>query len=332
MLQKLVRKPVPLGTVVAILAMAGSAFAQQASPPINYPLLPEDMVAEVEPLRRYSVEIIVFEYAGTSAGGSELFEPEPNAAEAAVPVFGDATTRFDNDPGESATDPDFFNAETGDSSAAEESVIEFGDTLMVDPADLDVAEIPSLRSVEYQRLLPEQLTMNGIHERLQDLDAYQPVLWGGWIQAATEREQTPTIHLRAIGTPPIDLDGELTLYLKNYLHLVVDMTMQQQIATIEPVYRQEAAVAGKPTPRYEDDRANNNSANQVDYIPGEYQTILYQIQEDRIFNDGHLRYFDHPKFGVLARISRVDEGALSDETNLDDLEPPASATDLSSGK
>jgi len=273
----------------------------------------------------------VFEYTGNSAGGSELFEPEPTEVAAAVPVFGDATTRFDEESEESATDPDLLNGATGERTAAEDDVIEFGDTVMLDPADLEVAEVPSLRSIDYQRLLPEQLTMNGIHERLQDLDAYQPVLWGGWIQAATEREQTPSIRLRAIGTPPLDIDGELTLYLKNYLHLVVDMTMQQQISTIEPVYRQETAGAGKPTPRYEDNRANNDSASQVNYIPGEYQTILYQIEEDRIFNDGHLRYFDHPKFGVLARISRVDENALSDETNLDDLEPPASATDPSSG-
>ena len=35
--------------------------------------------------------------------------------------------------------------------------------------------------------------------------------------------------------------------------------------------------------------------------------VRYRIQEDRIFKSGELRYFDHPKFGVLVRVSRVEE-------------------------
>jgi hypothetical protein len=35
--------------------------------------------------------------------------------------------------------------------------------------------------------------------------------------------------------------------------------------------------------------------------------VRFRIAEDRIFKSGDLRYFDHPKFGVLAKISRVEE-------------------------
>ena len=35
--------------------------------------------------------------------------------------------------------------------------------------------------------------------------------------------------------------------------------------------------------------------------------VRYRIEEDRIFRNGELRYFDHPKFGVLAKITRVEE-------------------------
>ena len=41
------------------------------------------------------------------------------------------------------------------------------------------------------------------------------------------------------------------------------------------------------------------------------------ISEDRIFRNGELRYFDHPKFGVLAKITRVEE---SDEEVLGETE------------
>ena len=35
--------------------------------------------------------------------------------------------------------------------------------------------------------------------------------------------------------------------------------------------------------------------------------VHYRIQEDRIFKSGETRYFDHPKFGVLAKITRWEE-------------------------
>ena len=44
--------------------------------------------------------------------------------------------------------------------------------------------------------------------------------------------------------------------------------------------------------------------------------VRYRIQEDRILRSGELRYFDHPKFGVLARITRVEEEAPSQDAEL----------------
>ena len=98
--------------------------------------------------------------------------------------------------------------------------------------------------------------------------------------------------------PPLHIDGTLTLYLKNYLHLAVDVTREQQIAVFEPVYRME-----KPTR----DNVNRSSfEDDLGYNTSDSQTIIYQIQEDRLFNSGQLRYYDHPKFGVLARVNRVE--------------------------
>jgi hypothetical protein len=39
--------------------------------------------------------------------------------------------------------------------------------------------------------------------------------------------------------------------------------------------------------------------------------IRYSISEDRIFRNGELRYYDHPRFGVLARITRFEEEELA---------------------
>ena len=35
--------------------------------------------------------------------------------------------------------------------------------------------------------------------------------------------------------------------------------------------------------------------------------IFYRIQENRIIKNGEIRYFDHPKFGVIAKVTRIEE-------------------------
>ena len=35
--------------------------------------------------------------------------------------------------------------------------------------------------------------------------------------------------------------------------------------------------------------------------------MRFRIQEDRIVKNGETRYFDHPKFGVVAKVTRVEE-------------------------
>jgi peptidoglycan-binding protein CsiV len=243
----------------------------------------------VENLRYYSVEIIVFEYASTVSAGNEIFDPvkpaEPEAGlESAIPVFGDMAAQ-------------------SPMQREEDELVDFGE--LTDAAEEQVTElelIPSLSGIDFKLLTAEELSMGNIHERLMTLDAYQPVLWGGWVQSTHEKEATPSIRLRSIGTPPIRIDGTLTLYLKNYLHLAVDLTREQQLATVQPVYRQE-----KPSP------GELRSYDDGQYGVVDRQTIIYRIQEDRLFNSGQLRYYDHPKFGVLARVNRIEQATPEEE-------------------
>ena len=44
--------------------------------------------------------------------------------------------------------------------------------------------------------------------------------------------------------------------------------------------------------------------------------VYYRIQEDRILKNGELRYYDHPKFGVLAKVTRVEEEEATDVNEL----------------
>jgi hypothetical protein len=100
-----------------------------------------------------------------------------------------------------------------------------------------------------------------------------------------------------LGRVPEGLGGRLTLYLGRYLHLVVDLELDAPGA-VNPI-----AGTGEPLSSYRDDRLGNSPGGFADPGP-----VRYRINEDRILRSGELRYFDHPKFGVLAKVMRVEEG------------------------
>jgi hypothetical protein len=52
-------------------------------------------------------------------------------------------------------------------------------------------------------------------------------------------------------------------------------------------------------------------------------SVFYRIREDRIVRNNEVRYYDHPKFGVIARITRIEEESPEDVDTTNDLLPGA---------
>lgn len=136
-------------------------------------------------------------------------------------------------------------------------------------------------------LAEEDFTMFDVARRLKLLDAYEPIMHVGWTQAGFPLADTDALELPTLGRVPAGLNGSFTLYLARYLHLVVDLRLD---GTAEQV-----AVEFDDEPAY--------SLSDIAPPAG---PVYYRIQEDRIVKNGELRYFDHPKFGVVAKVTRVD--------------------------
>ena len=132
-----------------------------------------------------------------------------------------------------------------------------------------------LSALEIARLDPGDFTMGDVMGHLRRIDIYRPLMHFGWTQNTLPEELTRPIRLSSLARPVSGLDGTLQLYLSRFLHLVVDLEME----------------AGQ---------SDDSGALELS------MPVHYRIQEDRIFRSGELRYFDHPKFGVLARITRVE--------------------------
>jgi hypothetical protein len=168
------------------------------------------------------------------------------------------------------------------------SEVFLGDKIEFDEDELEILELRPFRSVgdfkplpdiEFVLLEEEDYQLTEALGRLQRLDAYEPIMHFGWTQATWPEEQTEPLSLYRFASPPADLHGSLTLYLSRYLHLVVDLQL------------------------------DNPVASPLDYstIQPQRGPVRYVINENRILKNGELRYYDHPKFGVLAKVTRVEE-------------------------
>ena len=270
---------------IAVVALAASvlpAFAQQ-----DAELLPGEETGEtVEPVRRYTVELIIFSYGEGASVGTETWIPDDPAIEVAP------------DP----ADDDYFDTDFSEFPEPGE--------------DLEEIAAPAIArrymDLELVLLDTDTFTMNQIYDKLVELDAYEPIMRAGWTQPTYEKDMTASIGLRTLGDPPPGLDGTLTLYLGRYLHLVVDLTMDKDPPLASPPEETSASVL-----TFGDSRIQNEYELIDQYGELLPPPIRYRIFEDRIMKNGDIRYFDHPKFGVIAKITRVEE---TDDEIIDDTE------------
>lgn len=235
---------------------------------------------EQEEVRRYMVELIVFSYAQDVSVGTEVFPPDK-------PIVDDTVFLDIEGPIESDL--------TGNQRQIAQTLEGEGQGL----AEAD-REIVFLREKEF--------TLNDVAERFERLDVYEPIMHVGWTQLTHPEEVTKAIELWEFGDVPAGLDGSFTLYLSRYLHLAIDLSLDA------PGQYDEPAVFDEPEIAFGDARRQFRSAREDATMP-----VRYRILDDRIFKNGEVRYFDHPKFGVVVKIVRVEEELEETEP----AEPPS---------
>ena len=233
--------------------------------------------------------MLLFRYGSGVSSGTEIFVPDESPASSA-PVFGDgrglAVERGTLGANEEASVRQFGDLEPPASGPQQP---EADEPLDAEPEVL--SELPTSRSIEFAVLSADELTMTEEHATLQRLDAYQPVLWSGWTQIVLEDALTAPVDLRRLGRLPLAYDGELKLYLSRFLHLVVDLELTESAKPVEVIADT-------------DPRDGRNAARLEPALPLQ---VAHRIEEDRIVNNGDLRYFDHPKFGLLAKLTLIED-------------------------
>jgi len=239
----------------------------------------QDIGAQGDPLGsnqpRYTVEMIIFTYKAADPG-NEIFVPDK--------------PRLVPDPEE------LTETELGENTYTDLPADVPAGQAGIDSEDAErEARTAQRELIELHLLEPDEYTMDDIYATLRRLDAYQPIMRAAWTQTTPPKETSPAVHLRALGEPPQGLDGSVTLYQGRYLHMIVDLALdgesegQQMTATDRLV-------------AYGDEGSGYDSG--AEYDSTLRMPVRYRIVEDRIMKTGETRYFDHPRFGVIARVIR----------------------------
>jgi hypothetical protein len=149
--------------------------------------------------------------------------------------------------------------------------------------------------LHYRLLNKDEYGLTDTWGMLSRLEAYEPLMHFGWVQDTDPEAEARPLALERFGTPPEGLAGTVSLALGRYLHLGVDLTL--------------AADESNPPPQLPvpDDLSGAAGPGAGDALRGaRYAPLRYAIKETRIVKSGETRYYDHPHFGVIARVTRAD--------------------------
>ena len=166
----------------------------------------------------------------------------------------------------------------------EDSSIEVG-LLTSEFKEVSISLVPTARQIALKISQRKSLNMSAIYNRLNRLRVYEPVIWGGWEQRLTNEQNAFPVNLRSIKNTLGKFDGNIKFYESSggRLRLSVDIEMYEKIEIF---------------------------ANESDGELHEQIINTYKISNDKEMRYDELRYFDHPKFGLIAKIQKQEPSEL----------------------
>ena len=167
-----------------------------------------------------------------------------------------------------------------------------GTTGDADDTDMPAANAEPMPLV-FTPLTAGQLRMADTAQRLANSRDYKPLLHVGWRQTVYGPADVTTLDLAQLpgARPAARLEAAASLYVSRFLHLRLDLAL------------------AKPT-------GASFDASGLD-------TLVYRLDERRKMRSGELHFFDHPRFGALALISKPQPAS--------DASQPASDTPTEPG-
>ena len=186
-----------------------------------------------------------------------------------------------------------------------------GDEVMSQPGSEALHARGSLAASEFTELSSASYRLNNISGGLSAARGYRVLFHRAWRQQAYDRAHAVGYPVHSLAENGRDsVEGTITLIKERYLHLDVDLLLM-------------TARGGTPAP----------------YADGPGRSPAFRLAEKRRIRSGELHYFDHPRFGMIARVTPYEapeeqavpepagEGVPEDTAGGGQEEEPVSADD-----
>lgn len=298
----------PLSTALLLLC-AGIAAAQ-----FGEPLAPERLGTEpeVELTPRYRIEFIVFAHNRFDAT-EEYFDVIPAGSQ-----FADAGVAAQRRPFGAEERAELRNLiEAPISPPPRTAPRDDGlEAIVVNPQRVPLDPAVVLRGRVDPRTLPgpntryleaDELALLDEFGRIESLDAYTPLVHGGWEQNGLPEEEAVPIDMSEFGS--VNPRGTIRLHMSRYLHISADLAYRHGL----PPLAANAAnrFADSPLPAQAAPAPANSPGRSGVYgeraFPAPQSAPEYYLFEQRRILRGELNYFDHPAFGLLLQITLAPE-------------------------
>ena len=136
-------------------------------------------------------------------------------------------------------------------------------------------EIVRVGPVSFNRLPTDEYRLQEQFGKMRASRNYRPIAHTAWRQPVFGPAQATTLELSSLAQTPARLGGSVSIYVSRFLHLKLDLSLAEHL-----------------------------SAQAED--AGNLETTLYSLRESRKMRSGEIHFFDHPRFGAIALISRIE--------------------------
>lgn len=132
----------------------------------------------------------------------------------------------------------------------------------------------AFREGEFTELARGLYRLDAISNALQQSRGYSVLFHRAWRQLATGREAAAAYPVHSLVSGSSGVEGNVRLVLERYLHLDVNLLLMSARGTGGAVYSD-----------------------------GPGSVPVYELREKRRIRSNEVHYFDHPRFGMIARVT-----------------------------
>jgi len=219
---------------------------------------------------RYEVELILFRHIDQSRNtpeipaASSIFNPSPlDLTLAEIPAPPPVTP-----------------------SAGNPLIIDTGKRVRRAPINFHLLELDPAYP-DFVPLRKDTHTLIRAYQRLEQIDAYEPLLHIGWIQPARSTEDSKPYRFEPPTTEGLGISGTVTLYKERYLHLEVELALETENQPVSTPFFFGAGRGDSPD--------------------------IFKLTESRRIRGTVTHYFDSPQFGLITRVQEVRAAAAERE-------------------